>query len=232
MNSHKVCSCAVCKKSFALNLVSPISLVRESILNLIKEKNPQITNDEFICFDDLNAYRKKYFESMVQDEKGDLDDIKASILTALQERETISKNVNDEDYSSLTFGERLSDKIASFGGSWPFLILFGVALAIWITYNVITVARFDPYPFILLNLILSCVAAVQAPVIMMSQNRQSTRDRKRQEEDYKVNLKVEIDIRMLNEKVDKLISHQWQRLIKIQELQMEMMEEMHREQIK
>ena len=124
-------------------------------------------------------------------------------------------------------GDAISDKVASFGGSWKFIIFFFVVLFLWIIINSIVLLQkpFDPYPFILMNLILSCIAAIQAPIIMMSQNRQEKKDRLRSENDYKVNLKSEIEIRTLHEKVDHLLLDQWSRMMKIQEMQIEMLEE-------
>ena len=129
--------------------------------------------------------------------------------------------------SKLTLGEALADRIATFGGSWRFIIVFGSVLLVWILINTIALAAkpFDPYPFILLNLILSCLAAIQAPVIMMSQNRQETKDRLRSENDYRVNLKAELEIRHLHEKVDHLLSRQWERLAEIQQIQIELLSE-------
>ena len=114
-------------------------------------------------------------------------------------------------------GEALADRIATFGGSWKFIIVFGSVLGTWIVINalVLRAKPFDPYPFILLNLILSCLAAIQAPVIMMSQNRQEAKDRLRSEHDYRINLKAELEIRHLHEKLDHLLSHQWERLAEI-----------------
>jgi uncharacterized membrane protein len=123
------------------------------------------------------------------------------------------------------FGQVVADKVADFGGSWTFIILFFVFILIWVSSNVYLLLNkgFDPFPFILLNLILSCVAALQAPVIMMSQNRQEEKDRERSKKDYMINLKSELEIRMLHEKLDHLIMHQQQELIEIQKVQIEMM---------
>ncbi|WP_339916706.1 DUF1003 domain-containing protein [Yeosuana marina] len=117
--------------------------------------------------------------------------------------------------------------MASFGGSWKFIILFGIFIAVWISSNIIFLVNkgFDPYTFILLNLILSCLAALQAPVIMMSQNRQEEKDRERSEQDYMINLKSELEIRILHEKIDHLIIHQQQELLTIQQVQVEMLED-------
>lgn len=132
------------------------------------------------------------------------------------------------DYS---YGQRLADKVASFGGSWRFIILFGIFIIIWMVINIVLLLNkgFDPYPFILLNLILSCLAALQAPVIMMSQNRQEEKDRERAKQDYMVNLKAELEIRVLHEKLDHLIMHQQQELLNIQQIQVEMMEDIMRQ---
>jgi len=120
-----------------------------------------------------------------------------------------------------------ADIVAEFGGSWRFIISFGVVLVLWMAFNVWAAARevFDPYPFILLNLVLSCLAAIQAPVIMMSQKRQEAKDRLRSENDYRVNLKAELEIRHLHEKVDHLINRQWERLAEIQQIQLDMMQD-------
>jgi uncharacterized membrane protein len=133
----------------------------------------------------------------------------------------------DEEQEERTFGQRMADKLASFGGSWGFIIFFLSFITIWIIINVVFLLSkaFDPYPFILLNLILSCIAALQAPVIMMSQNRQEEKDRIRAKKDYMINLKSELEIRMLHEKMDHLIIHQQQRLLEIQQIQIDMMQE-------
>jgi uncharacterized membrane protein len=139
----------------------------------------------------------------------------------------LASNVDAEFEQEWTFGERLADKIATFGGSWTFLIVFGGFLSLWIAMNTLVLLwrPVDPYPFILLNLVLSCLAAIQAPIIMMSQNRQEAKDRVRAQHDYQVNLKAELEIRQLHEKIDHLLSHQWERLVEIQEVQLELLSE-------
>jgi uncharacterized membrane protein len=160
-------------------------------------------------------------------ELGEVEELENEVVTSLREQELVSKNVNTEFDEKTNFGNRLADKIASFGGSWKFIIIFGIIITVWIGINTYLLLSkpFDPYPFILLNLILSCLAALQAPVIMMSQNRQEAKDRLRSEHDYKVNLKAELEIRHLNEKIDFLLMKQWQRLLEIQGMQTELMEE-------
>lgn len=140
----------------------------------------------------------------------------------------ISENLNIQFERQLTLGERVADKVAEFGGSWPFIIIFAITLVVWITMNSVTLLwrSFDPYPFILLNLVLSCLAAIQAPIIMMSQNRQEAKDRLRSEYDYRVNLKAELEIRHLHWKMDQLLSNHWRRLLEIQQIQLDLMEEL------
>jgi uncharacterized membrane protein len=148
----------------------------------------------------------------------------------MKEHETVAADINAEFERDLTFGERLADRIADFGGSWRFIIVFGIFILLWMAINTVALLGrpADPYPFILLNLILSCLAALQAPVIMMSQNRQEAKDRLRSEHDYRVNLKAELEIRHLHEKVDHLLLHQWERLVEIQQVQLELLNEITR----
>ena len=164
---------------------------------------------------------------VIADEVGEVTALETEVVRSMQEHELISEHVDREFETNLTFGERVADKIASFGGSWTFIISFGGFLAAWIAVNTVILATRppDPYPFILLNLILSALASIQAPVIMMSQNRQEAKDRVRSEHDYKVNLKAELEIRHLHEKMDHLLKQQAQRLLEIQQIQIELLEE-------
>ena len=131
----------------------------------------------------------------------------------------------------MTLGERVADKVASFGGSWTFIITFFSFIIFWMILNIWIIASkpFDRYPFILLNLILSCLAAIQAPIIMMSQNRQEQKDRQRSEHDYKINLKAELEIKILGEKIDHLMVHQNKKLLEIQEVQIDYLEDVLKE---
>jgi uncharacterized membrane protein len=157
-------------------------------------------------------------------EIGALSDLEKNVIASLKEDKSIVTIAEDEE-ESRSFGQRIADKVADFGGSWTFIISFVVFIVIWIGSNVFILVDkgFDPYPFILLNLILSCIAALQAPVIMMSQNRQEEKDRNRAKKDYMINLKSELEIRMIHDKIDHLIMHQQQELIEIQKVQIEMM---------
>jgi len=208
----------------------PAALVRGSIVEQIKASYPDWKPEGYICIGDLNRFRMKYIQNLLETEKGELTTLDHEVLTSLQRHETLSSNVDAEFEKDLTLGEQLSDKLASFGGSWTFLMIFALILFTWITLNSILILRkpFDPYPFILLNLVLSCLAAIQAPVIMMSQNRQEAKDRLRSQHDYQVNLKAELEIRHLHDKIDHLISRQWERLAEIQQIQVDLLSELTR----
>ena len=178
--------------------------------------------------DDLNRFRNQYVLSLIEEEKGELSYLEKEVLDSIAKHEILATQVDERYESGLTFGQRLSDRIAQFGGSWRFIILFGTILFAWVLINSIALffKPFDPYPYIFLNLILSCLAAIQAPIIMMSQNRQEEKDRLRIMHDYQVNLKAELEIRQLHQKLDHLLSNQWERLVEIQEVQMELLTEM------
>lgn len=150
------------------------------------------------------------------------------VEATMREEELIVQNLMHPPEEVLTRGQRISDKVARFGGSWAFIISFGVVLFAWILFNVMAPNRdeFDPYPFILMNLILSCIAALQAPIIMMSQNRQEEKDRQRAENDYLVNLKAELEVRNLHRKIDLLMEEQMSRLMEVQAVQLRLLEEL------
>ena len=176
----------------------PIALVRPSILKLIKKKYSTNSNS-YISKTELQKYKRDYFEN----------------------------NINKEIDKNLKFKEKVSDLLASYAGSWSFLIVFLAVVIGWIILNAIFLYTkpLDPYPFILLNLLLSCVAALQAPIILMSQNRKEAIDRKRAENDYKINLKAELEVRLLHEKMDHLLETIGKKLFEVQELQLESIED-------
>ncbi len=201
--------------------------IRSSILNLIKAEHPDFSEHHFISLAALNHYRKLYLEQLLKREIGEISKLEDEVLQSINKHELLSSNIEDELAEKLTLGQRLSDTIAYFGGSWTFISLFFLFLFSWMAVNVFLFSTkpFDPYPFILLNLILSCLAAIQAPIIMMSQNRKEAKDRQRSEYDYQVNLKAELEIRLLHEKIDHLIIQQNQRLIEIQQIQVDLLED-------
>ncbi|MCL5030200.1 MAG: DUF1003 domain-containing protein [Bacteroidetes bacterium] len=219
--------CQVCKKEISLSELMPGFSVRESIVDLIKNSGCEWNPKGYICINDLNNFRNQFVQKIVQDDNGNISSIEKEVLNSIADKDILSKNISEEMERNLSFGERLADGIAKFGGSWSFISIFGIFLFFWMIINIflITVHPFDPYPFILLNLILSCLAAIQAPIIMMSQNRQEDKDRQRALHDYQVNLKAELEIRLLNDKVDHLLLQQGQRMMEIQQIQIELMEE-------
>ncbi len=149
------------------------------------------------------------------------------VVRHFAERLHISRNINRDFEDQLTFGQRVADKVASFGGSWTFIIIFAAILLSWVLLNSFILARrgdsFDPYPYILLNLFLSMLAAIQAPIIMMSQNRQAAKDRLAAAHDYEVNLKAELEILSLHEKLDELRESKWAELIMMQQEQIRLL---------
>jgi uncharacterized membrane protein len=225
---HRSGTCQVCGQTKPLRELQAASLVRDSVAALIRRKVPNWSSDGVICLSCRNRFRSEYVQERMERNLGELDNVEQQVLHSLRESELIADNLNEEYEKRLTVGDRVADRVASFGGSWRFIFIFFTVIIAWIAINVgMLLARpFDPYPFILLNLFLSLIAAVQAPVIMMSQNRQADRDRLRAESDYKVNLKAEIEIRFLSEKLDQLIHHQWTRLLEIQQIQIEMIEDL------
>ena len=219
--------CPVCRKVFRRRELVPGAAVRDVIAKEIVRDHPGWSQEASICRADLALYRAKYVRSLLELEKGELSALENEVLNSIRDHEVLTRNVDAEFSEKWSLGERLADKLASFGGSWTFLICFGGFLALWIGMNsiVLTLRPPDPYPFILLNLVLSCLAAIQAPIIMMSQNRQESKDRVRSQHDYQVNLKAELEIRHLHDKIDHLLSHQWDRLAQIQEIQLDLLSE-------
>ncbi|MDX6181663.1 DUF1003 domain-containing protein [Flavobacterium sp. Fl-77] len=198
--------------------------IHDPVLGLIVKDFPSFCEDDFIAIKELNTYRQKYISNYLSTEIGALSDLEKSVMESLREDKSIVSSVEDEN-ENRSFGQKIADKVADFGGSWTFILSFLLFIVLWIAANVYILLNkgFDPYPFILLNLILSCIAALQAPVIMMSQNRQEEKDRTRAKKDYMINLKSELEIRMIHDKIDHLIMHQQQELIEIQKVQIEMM---------
>jgi uncharacterized membrane protein len=199
--------------------------IRHSVLNLIQKDHPHFTHDGFLSQSELSLYREKAISDYLVKELGELSELDKTVLDSLTGNTILTDKLDGESQQVLTFGQRIADKVASFGGSWTFIISFGVFIALWISLNVFWLVNkgFDPYPFILLNLLLSCLAALQAPVIMMSQNRQEEKDRERAKKDYMINLKSELEIRTLHEKIDHFIMDQQQELLDLQKEQVNMM---------
>jgi uncharacterized membrane protein len=212
------------KKEFPRSERISAQTIRPSILEVIRKEHPDFTSHKSCSLTELNVYRQRYIGEYLAKEVGEITDLEDIVLNSLKNKNTLSDKIEEIEVRP-TIGQRLADQVASFGGSWTFILSFGGFLFVWIAVNAFFLASkpFDPYPFILLNLILSTLAALQAPVIMMSQNRQEEKDRERAKKDYMINLKSELEIRMLHEKIDHLIIHQQHELIEIQKVQIDMM---------
>lgn len=219
--------CAICQKTKLIHDLTPAELLRPSLQELIRQDCARWDRQSWICHTDLHRYSAKLIETMLTEERGELGRLDVEVLESLRENELTVQNINVQLAEQSSIGGRMADRMAEFGGSWRFVFLFLGILTVWVVIN--SQALFwqpiDPYPFIFLNLILSCIAALQAPIIMMSQNRQDKRDRLRSDQDYKVNLKAELEVRLLTAKVDQLRNHQWQRLLEIQKIQTDLMQE-------
>ncbi|MBP2284629.1 putative membrane protein [Flavobacterium sp. CG_23.5] len=224
MNTSNTFISDISKKEFPMVEKVSGKTIRNPILALVQKDFPDFNEDKFLAISELNLYREKYISNYLSVEIGELSNLETKVIGSLKEDVSLVNTVEDE-IGVRTFGQIVADRVATFGGSWKFIILFGIFIVLWILANIYILMNkgFDPYPFILLNLILSCLAALQAPVIMMSQNRQEEKDRERAKKDYMINLKSELEIRMLHEKLDHLIMHQQEELIEIQKVQIEMM---------
>lgn len=217
--------CHISNKQFPMSQLRTWASVRPGVSALIAQSFPQWGEGKYISQPELIRFRRLYVEQLLEQERGELTSLEKEVVESLATGQLLSHKPDIE--TPANFGERAADRVASFGGSWTFILLFVSVLVVWICLNVIGIMAkpFDPYPFILLNLLLSCVAALQAPVIMMSQRRQETKDRLRSQNDYRVNLKAELEIRLLHEKIDHQLAHQWEKLVEMQQIQIDLLEE-------
>jgi uncharacterized membrane protein len=218
--------CAICGK----DVREPVRFgaVRPVVAALMTAEHPNLTADDVVCGRHVSDYRTRFVADLLERERGELTELDRQVVESLAREATVARDVEAAWDTHRTVGEQIADVVADFGGSWTFIISFFAVLVVWMGFNVWSASReiFDPYPFILLNLVLSCLAAIQAPIIMMSQKRQEAKDRLRSENDYRVNLKAELEIRHLHEKMDHLINRQWERLAEIQQIQLEIMQDM------
>ena len=205
--------CELTKKDISINDAREGFSVRPSILKLIQEVEPNFSNDSWISRDELKKFKSKYLESYLEKEEGGKEEINKIVAQAVSNHDFLSidylDSINEkEDKKSIT--DIIADKVSEFGGSWSFIFFFFVFVLAWCFLNtyILTTKSFDPYPYIFLNLVLGCVASIQAPIIMISQNRASEMDRKRALNDFKVNLKSEFEIMILREKINHIIHQQ------------------------
>ena len=215
------------RKSFSLSQKVASHSISESLLKFIQDKHPNFTENSCLSISELSALRVEFIALKLKSQLGEMSSMEKLVIDTISNGDEISNIALSQDNTPLSRGQKMADHVASFGGSWTFIISFGFFLIVWILLNTAFLLNkgFDPYPFILLNLILSCIAALQAPIIMMSQNRQEEKDRERSKLDYMINMKSELEIRTLHEKLDHLIIHQQRDLFEIQEIQIEMMKD-------
>lgn len=223
--------CVICGNRFTITE----GLFLRDLSDLLKEQviqtNKYAKESSFICLKDLQKLRIDRMQKTIdQDLKID-HQMSDQLQKELEKNTYVIKNINDTVYGKRTRGQKMADAVAKFGGSWQFIITFSIIIILWMTINILHLfgVNFDPYPFILLNLFLSCVAALQAPIIMMSQNRQADRDRFDSENDYRTNTKSEMEIRVLHEKMDQLNEVQWPHILDIQKMQIEVLSEIENE---
>jgi len=222
-------TCSICNSTVDSRTLVAAQKLDNHTLDLIRKDLPKWEGKRGVCGNCLEQYRAKKFYSYLEVESRKLSEMEQSLVDKIARRGRVSKIIHQEFVESMTFGERLADRVAHFGGSWSFILLFGGILVVWMIVNAVLLAAraFDPYPFILLNLVLSTLAALQAPVIMMSQNRQAEKDRLQAQQDYEINLMAEVEIRDLHDKMDALRYKQWHELWHLQQRQIELLELLH-----
>lgn len=199
--------------------------LERQIIEFIRMDHPDWEVKDGICMRCVEEYRSVLASKDIQEDLAKLDQVERELVSKIAQRLHLSKNINEVYEEGLTSGERAADLVAQFGGSWTFIFIFALLLVVWMSINTTALLRaFDPYPYILLNLVLSSLAAIQAPIILMSQHRQAEKDRLRAENDYEVNLKAEMEIQQLHEKLDELRMRSWQELWQIQMRQVELLE--------
>ena len=209
----------ISKEKFPISEKISGNVIKDTLLSYIQKDFPNFNEDNSLSISELNEYREKYITNYMVQQLGVLNDLERTVLESINDETLLTNQLDDDEQDqNSTFGQKIADKVAAFGGSWTFIISFVTFLLSWIGINAFVFLNkgSDPYPFILLNLILSCVAALQAPVIMMSQNRQEEKDRERAKKDYMINLKAELQIRILNERVDHLVNFQQQQFLTTQ----------------
>ncbi|MBW1605296.1 DUF1003 domain-containing protein [Lactobacillus sp. Sy-1] len=231
MAEPKLATCIVDDRSYPIEAGMFLYELEKPLYNQIKNEHHSATPKSFICDHHLLDYRIGRIDQMIHSDDLHNQRINRRLTKALQDDNYEVTDVNKILRDTQTFGERVSDAVARFGGSWTFILIFVAILVVWMFLNVTHLfgVKFDPYPFILLNLFLSCIAAIQAPIIMMSQNRSADRDRMDAENDFHVNLKSEHELRILHAKLDHLNQSQLPHALEVSRLQLEMLGEIRAE---
>lgn len=217
-------SCQLSGEELPLQDLIQVGRTSSYVQEMLLQKKPDLQLDGYVSKTLVGRLRLEEIKSELAQEKGELSALQREVFHSLEQAELLSRDLSKEEIEQLNFAQRMADSVASFGGSWTFIISFMILLSCWIVLNALLHKPIDPFPFILLNLVLSCIAALQAPIIMMSQNRQEAKDRQRSQHDYQINLKAEIEIRQLHEKIDHLLIHFGQRLLDIQDAQLDLLD--------
>jgi uncharacterized membrane protein len=223
--------CAHCRQPNAADECVPTAALNAGLARHLEEHaKGEWSTKGSVCRSCLLLARESHLREQLQRERGVLSELETDVVRRAATHKAIAAQLDKQFQGNLSFGQRIADGVASVGGSWPFVLSFCGILVVWIVLNGWALGdnAFDRPPFILLNLVLSCVAALQAPVIMMSQNRAGARDRLEADEDYKINLKAELEVNGLHEKLDHLLHVQWDRMIEIQQTQLELLNEILR----
>ncbi len=217
--------CAITGAWLAPDLLVPVASLRPAIRAMILDRYPRIRTTDIIDCREAMRFHQDYIDQLMAEEARSIARIEDEIASNHAVHDAMIASRDHEPEARRSAGEIWADRLAACGSSWGFMLGFIALLLLWIGVNLRMGAAqaFDPYPFILLNLLLSCLAALQAPVIMMSQRRQEAKDRQRAQSDYEVNLRAELEIRHLQKKMDHLLRNQWLRLNEMQGLQLEML---------
>lgn len=225
--SHQI-KFAVNGKYYLPHDLKSVFTINSSLIKFIKKQGFLVNSEGYIRNEEFNKFKRLQLQELLEKENGELNALQKEVLASFDDQDLMTSNVDESFDTNLTFGQRTSDKIADFGGSWKFIIIFFAIIVLWMILNTFLLKNkaFDSFPFILLNLVLSYLGAIQAPIIMMSQNRQEERDRLRSKNDYKINLKAELEIRMLHEKIDFILNHQGEHLHELERQQLEILEEL------
>jgi uncharacterized membrane protein len=217
--------CVLCGSDYRDELI-PLASTHPQLAQWITAKTAAaVEPGDRICRACLNRERVAHSVERLERERGELTAIESQIASHAASHLAIARNAQLQFEQTKTVGDRISDRVAAIGGSWTFVICFFAVLAVWITINLVMTQAFDRYPFILLNLVLSTLAAVQAPIILMSQNRVAARDRAQADEDYRTNLKAELEVASLHEKIDHLLHSQWEQMIEMQQVQLDLLQQ-------
>lgn len=222
----EVRSCVICGRVLHRRDVVRATSVRAQLAeHLAKRHGEKWSGEGHVCRRCLNHARVAYVIERLEQERGELSKVESEVAQKAGQHVAIAQNIDERFQRTVTRGQRIADVVARVGGSWGFVIAFGVILTAWMALNtrLLGASAFDPFPFILLNLVLSCLAAIQAPIILMAQNRAAARDRMQADEDYRTNLKAELEIASLHDKMDHLLHSQFERMVEMQEIQLELL---------